>query len=76
MGPKGKVDEETTAILREAARESSSQAVRSARSRGLTLTVVSNGWIVQEAPHGTQTMVKPLASPRTTLAKGQILTYR
>mgnify|MGYP001355726168 CR=1 FL=1 len=76
MSPKGKVEEETTAILRVAARESSSQAVRSARSRGLTLTVVSNGCIVQEAPNGTQTTVKQLTSPRTTLAKGQILTYR
>lgn len=71
-----KLEEETPRILREAAAESSAQAVRQVHQHRLTLTVVEQGRVVEVAPDGTRTIKKELASPRLGLTKGMVLAYR
>jgi hypothetical protein len=73
---KRKVEEETTAILREAAKAGSAQAVRQARERGLVLTVVEDGHIVEIAPDGSRRILKAMASPRPSPPPGTILDFR
>lgn len=73
---KPKLEEENVRILREAAAESSAQAVRQVHQHHLPLTVAEQGQVVEVAPDGTRTVKKLLASPRLALAKGMVLAYR
>lgn len=71
-----KLDEENTGLLREAALESSAQAVRQVRQHRLPLTVAVNGQLVEEAPDGTRVVKKELAASKLGRVKGLVLAYR
>jgi hypothetical protein len=75
-GGKQKRSEETVTILRTAASESSTLAIRQAREHGLTVTVAEGNRIVKIAPNGTRTELKVLASSGAYLAKGSRVKYR
>jgi hypothetical protein len=75
-GAKQKRNEETVTILRAAAAESSTLAIRQDREHGLTVTVAEGNRIVKVAPNGAKTEVKVLASSGAYLAKGSKVIYR
>jgi protein-tyrosine-phosphatase len=71
-----KLDEETTKILQEAAKECSAQAVRQVRQHKLVLTVAEHGQIVEISPEGDRKVLKDLPSPRLGLTRGTTISYR
>jgi hypothetical protein len=73
---KSKSMEETRGMLRVAAQECSSLAMRQAKEKGLTVMVAQGNRIVKLAPDGTWTEVKKIDSPSVHLAKGLKVNYR
>jgi hypothetical protein len=73
---KHKRDEETVSLLRTAASDCSSLAIRQAKEYGLTVTVVEGDRIVKVAPNGAKTELKVLRQTGAHLTKGSKITYR
>jgi len=73
---KHKRDEETVGLLRTAASDCSSLAMRQAKEHGLTVTVVEGNRIVKIAPNGSKTELKVLRQTGAYLAKGSKVSYR
>lgn len=76
VAEKRKRDEETIRLLRIAALDCSTLAIRQAKEHGLTVTVVEGDRIVKVAPNGTRTELKTLRQIGAVLAKGSKVSYR